>query len=87
MIIKHIDINPTELHKKIRQKEILFAGNKQLKIYGTLHCRSGKRMKKENRVFFSSAKEAIKNNYRPCGHCMKEAYTEWKKKKIKLFAN
>ena len=78
MMIKHIDIKPSALHKKIRRKEILFAGNKQLKIYGTLKCNSGKRMKKENRVFFSSVDEALLIGYRPCGHCMKEKYAEWK---------
>jgi methylphosphotriester-DNA--protein-cysteine methyltransferase len=36
-------------------------------------------MKKENRIFFSSEKEAIENGYRPCGHCMKEKYERWKK--------
>jgi methylphosphotriester-DNA--protein-cysteine methyltransferase len=31
-------------------------------------------MKQENRVFFSTEKEAIKDNFRPCGHCMKVEY-------------
>lgn len=35
-------------------------------------------MKKENRVFFISETEAIKEGYRPCAHCMKQAYMEWK---------
>jgi len=48
---------------------IQIAGNKKLRIYGTLHCFSGKRMKKENRVFFTSEKEAIENGYRCCKHC------------------
>jgi hypothetical protein len=57
---------------------VTLGGNKNLKIYGTLTCRSGKRMKVENRVFFSSGQEAIANGYRPCGHCMKKEYQEWK---------
>jgi len=43
-----------------------------------LNCKSGKRMKKENRVFFSTENEAIKSNFRPCGHCMKTEYKKWK---------
>ena len=77
-MIKHSDITPIELHKKIRQKTISFAGNKKLKIYGKLNCSSGKRMKKQNRVFFTSETEAIKFGYRPCGHCMKSEYKKWK---------
>jgi methylphosphotriester-DNA--protein-cysteine methyltransferase len=77
-MINHSDIDEKSFHKKIRQKEICLAGNKKLKIYGTLHCSSGKRMKKENRVFFTCEKEAIENGFRPCGHCMKEKYRKWK---------
>jgi methylphosphotriester-DNA--protein-cysteine methyltransferase len=62
----------------IRKGEIILAGNKQLKIYGTLHCKSGKRMKISNRIFFSSEQEAIDAGYRPCGHCMREKYKIWK---------
>ena len=64
--------------KQIRMKQICFAGNMQLKIYGTLHCKSGKRMKKQNRIFFISQNEAVENGYRPCGHCMKSEYKKWK---------
>jgi methylphosphotriester-DNA--protein-cysteine methyltransferase len=35
-------------------------------------------MKRENRVFFVSEKEAIKHSFRPCGHCMKTQYKKWK---------
>lgn len=35
-------------------------------------------MKRKNRVFFETEKEAIKNAFRPCGHCMKEKYKHWK---------
>ena len=64
----------------IKRREIVLAGNQQLKIYGRLHCRSGKRMKKENRVFFATEHEAVQNGYRPCGHCLKSKYQEWKLK-------
>jgi methylphosphotriester-DNA--protein-cysteine methyltransferase len=59
------------------KKEITFAGNLKLKIYGTLDCTSGKRMKVQNRVFFSSEIEAIDLGYRPCGHCMSNACKKW----------
>lgn len=77
-MIKHSEISDSDLLSKIKQQKICFGGNRQLKIYGLLSCTSGKRMKRENRVFFSSEQEAQQNNYRPCGHCMKTAYKKWK---------
>lgn len=62
----------------IRQKKICFAGNRHLRIYGTLHCASGKRMQPQNRVFFASEQEAMDLGYRPCGHCLRAAYQKWK---------
>jgi alkylated DNA repair dioxygenase AlkB len=62
----------------IRQGRIVFGGNRNLKIYGLLTCKSGKKMKPVNRVFFSSEQEAIEAGYRPCGHCMKDKYLIWK---------
>jgi hypothetical protein len=76
-MISHSDIATPDLIINIRKGKINLAGNRKLKIYGTLYCRSGKRMKKENRVFFSSAEEAITYGYRPCGHCMKNDYKKW----------
>lgn len=76
-MIKHLDINDSDLSSKIKQKEICFGGNRKLKIYGTLQCKSGKRMNRKNRVFFASESEAIKNDFRPCGHCMKIEYKKW----------
>ena len=66
------------LHKLIATGEIKLAGNKKLKIYGTLKCSSGKRLKLENRVFFKNEDEAINNGYRPCGNCMPADYKLWK---------
>ena len=77
-MIKHLEITDADLRKQVRQKDIQFGGNLVLKIYGTLDCKSGKRMKRENRVFFRSEREAVANGFRPCGHCMKKEYRKWK---------
>ena len=76
-MIQHIDITDSDLRSKIKLKEICFGGNRNLKIYGTLQCKSGKRLKRKNRVFFSSENEAINKGFRPCGHCMKTKYKKW----------
>ncbi len=70
-MIRHSDIDNKTLSNMIKQDVILYGGNIRLKIYGTLHCRSGKRMKRENRVFFKSSSEAEAKGYRACKHCMK----------------
>ena len=77
-MISHLDISDAELRKQIRQGKILAGGNRRLKIYGKLSCLSGKRMKRQNRIFFRSAGEAIENGFRPCGHCLKVEYKYWK---------
>jgi methylphosphotriester-DNA--protein-cysteine methyltransferase len=77
-MIKHVAISAVQLRTELRQKRILIAGNAKLRIYGTLKCASGKRMKKENRVFFSSILEAEQQHYRPCGNCLPKAYKKWK---------
>ena len=77
-MIKHTEINDEELRKLIKSRSIVMAGNERLKIYGALNCRSGKRMKKENRVFFLEEKEAIEGGFRPCGNCLKERYKSWR---------
>lgn len=76
----HKEISPQQVRELIKTKKIILGGNEKLKIFGTLKCKSGKRMKKENRVFFSSEEEALKNGYRACGHCMKNTFKEWKLK-------
>jgi len=78
-MINHNDVDNKTLLRKIRSGELVFGGNKKLKIYGELNCISGKRMKRENRVFFSSELEALNNGYRPCGHCMLAKYKIYKK--------
>ncbi|RDY60102.1 Ada metal-binding domain-containing protein [Flagellimonas nanhaiensis] len=82
----HAELSSIELFKAIKQKEILWAGNKKLKIYGTLGCKSGNRMKTENRVFFKSEDEAILEGFRPCGHCLRSKYVDWKNNKV-IFDN
>mgnify|MGYP003574974528 CR=1 FL=1 len=77
-MFEHKDLKRAEFHSLIRKGTIAFGGNKKLKIYGHLHCASGKRLLRENRVFFLSDKEAKNNNYRPCGHCMRQEYILWK---------
>ncbi|WP_298627430.1 Ada metal-binding domain-containing protein [uncultured Legionella sp.] len=76
-MIKHIQIAHAELSNEIKNGTIRLGGHSKLKIYGTLDCKSGKRMKRENRVFFKTEEEAIENGYRPCGHCMKKEYSAW----------
>jgi methylphosphotriester-DNA--protein-cysteine methyltransferase len=75
----HHQLTRAKLRKLLRNKQIILAGNGTLKIYGLLTCSSGKRMKKENRVFFSSETSATELGYRPCGHCLKDSYKHWKK--------
>ncbi|MBS1680237.1 MAG: metal-binding protein [Bacteroidetes bacterium] len=69
-MINHAEINQS-LFKLLHAREIEWAGNQKLKIYGTLRCQSGKRMKNINRVFFKTEAEAIALGYRPCKKCMK----------------
>lgn len=81
---EHAFTRSRHLRQMIRQGTITMAGNRRLKIYGRLNCYSGKKMKMENRVFFKDAQEAIDLGYRPCGHCMPEAYQRWKTGEAKL---
>ena len=77
-MLRHVEIDDKQIRNLIKKRLILFAGNSKLKIYGKLNCSAGKRMKKENRVFFVSETEAVKQDFRPCGHCMKNEYKKWK---------
>ena len=74
----HSDLNHEELKRLIHSNVIQLGGNARLKIYGTLSCSSGKRMKKVNRVFFTDEREAKQFGYRPCGHCLHKKYQQWK---------
>jgi methylphosphotriester-DNA--protein-cysteine methyltransferase len=77
-MLLHKDIGEKALRKEIRQASLTLAGNTRLKIFGQFNCRSGKKMKKQNRIFFINAEEAIACGFRPCGHCMKAFYKHWK---------
>ena len=77
-MIEHIALTDTEVFALIRHGKITLAGNRRLKIYGRLDCASGRRMKRENRIFFTSDEEAQRLGYRPCGHCMRDSYLRWK---------
>ncbi len=77
-MVSHTDINSKDLLKKIKDQSIRYAGNARLKIFGRLDCKSGKKMKKENRVFFKTETEAFFFGFRPCGHCMPGEYKKWK---------
>ena len=75
---QHEELTDAEVITLIRRGAIRLAGNRRLQIYGRLDCRSGKRMKRDNRVFFEDEAEARRLGYRPCGHCMKSACRLWK---------
>ncbi|MEP6711482.1 MAG: Ada metal-binding domain-containing protein [Ferruginibacter sp.] len=81
-MVRHTNIPVADLMCKIKNRKICFAGNRKLKIFGTLYCNSGKRMNEQNRVFFISKEEAIAQGYRPCGHCMSVHYEKWKRQLI-----
>ena len=66
------------LAKLIKQGEVTLGGYRQTKVYGTLRCGSGRRMKLDSRVFFKNEEEAIREGYRPCGNCLPEKYKLWK---------
>ncbi|MBC8045009.1 MAG: metal-binding protein [Rhizobacter sp.] len=68
-----------KLHGLMAAGQITFGGNRKLKIYGTLDCKSGKRMKVQRRVFFVGETEAVQCGYRPCGHCLREKYQAWRR--------
>jgi len=77
-MIKHKDLDKKSLASLIRSKNIQVGANINLKIYGTLDCKSGKRMKPKNRMFFKTDLEAKEHGFRPCGHCMRSEYLKWK---------
>jgi len=81
-MVHHTASTDAQIRKKIRKSSFEFAGNATLKIFGKLNCASGKRVKRTNRVFFNSREEAIKNSFRPCGHCLKAEYKNWKNESI-----
>lgn len=58
-------------------------GYAPLRIYGRLDCWSAnKHLRKggyaQHRVFFADEDTAIASGYRPCGHCLRDEYRQWK---------
>lgn len=56
-----------------------FGGNRRLKIYGRLDCRTALRAIAaggyvRHRVFFADAATAVAAGYRPCAVCLPDAY-------------
>lgn len=47
----------------------VYGGYRKDKIYGRLDCKSGKRTKPENRVFFLTVQDAWDAGYRACKNC------------------
>ncbi len=57
-------------------------GHRRSKVYGRLDCPTALRWVAkgryvQHRVFFADEETAIAAGYRPCGHCLREAYREW----------
>ncbi|WP_340064916.1 Ada metal-binding domain-containing protein [Ascidiimonas aurantiaca] len=77
-MIRHSELTSKQLRDGIKTRSITLGGNRKLKIYGALNCKSGKRMKMHTRVFFTNEKQAKENGFRPCGHCMRSEYLKWK---------
>ncbi|HQQ99116.1 MAG TPA: Ada metal-binding domain-containing protein [Cyclobacteriaceae bacterium] len=77
-MIAHDQLTDRELRSMIRAQTITLAGNRSLRIFGTLRCRSGKRMKRINRIFFKNETEALCEGFRPCSNCMRTNYLKWK---------
>lgn len=81
---RHLDLGAIRFGRSRRLKtlidgnELTLGGNSKLKIYGSLQCKSGKRMKVESRVFFANEAEARALGYRPCANCMHAAYIKRK---------
>jgi len=77
-MIRHIDLSAGSIRALIRKNKINYAGNIPARIYGKLGCSSGKRMRRQNRVFFRDQNEAILVGFRPCGKCLRHEYQKWK---------
>ena len=66
------------LYLLVSTEQVSLGGYSKGKIYGTLSCPSGKRMKEQHRVFFKNEQEALDAGYRPCGNCQRPQYKIWK---------
>ena len=75
----HSTLTAADVRTMIRRQQIRY-GNRRLKVYGLLRCSSGRRMKRENRIFFLNEEEAILVGFRPCAHFIQKQYAQWKSK-------
>ena len=74
-----------KLYKILKAGEIIrspipgeYAGWRQGKLFGRLDCESGERkMFPENRVFFHSLEDAVREGYRPCRLCRPMSGHDW----------
>ena len=62
-------------------------GHRRGKIYGRLDCPTALRsiakgQYVEHRVFFADEEAAIAAGYRPCGHCLRLEYRQWRVKQV-----
>jgi methylphosphotriester-DNA--protein-cysteine methyltransferase len=78
MVFSHSLLKNADVHSLIRKGAIRLGGNKKLRIYGKLDCVSGMKMQRKNRIFFSDSREAESLHFRPCAHCMRDQYQQWK---------
>ena len=76
-MLSHHSLTDQDVWHAIRHGLIRYGGHRGAHIYGRLTCAAGKRMRKSMRVFFSSKKEALLHGFRPCGHCMPDAFRQW----------
>lgn len=81
----------SKLYKLLEEGEFVysnqpgeFAGWAPGKIFGSLACKSGMRMNKENRVFFRDLDAAVEEGYRPCKKCKPINENDFEKIKGKL---
>ena len=79
-MIRHDALDDDDLRRLLAGGQIRYGGNRRLRIYGRLDCASGQRMKREQRVFFCDEVAARSAGFRPCGHCLRDAYRRWRQK-------
>jgi methylphosphotriester-DNA--protein-cysteine methyltransferase len=58
-------------------------GHRRQKVYGRLDCPTALRyiakgQYVQHRVFFADEEVAIAAGYRPCGHCLRPKYRQWR---------
>ncbi len=58
-------------------------GHRRSKVYGRLDCPTALRWIAQghyvrHRVFFADEETAIAAGYRPCGHCLRAKYRQWR---------